>query len=142
METHSGDSPMNRFCSFWGAIFSFLFFGVVILLFIGFGNSLSSGETAESIDDERRTELDSKSIADQQAAVNTWKKNDDGSYEVPASVALPLLAGKMAKPGKSAVPVPGTKAAEEAAQAAAAAAEAEAQAASKSEAEPESSQNP
>ena len=122
METHSGDSPFNRFFSFWGAVFSFLFFGVIALIFVGFGNSLSSDETTESIDDSRRTELDTKSLADQQAAISTWKKNADGSYEVPSSVALPLMAGKMAKAGKSGVPVPGTKAAEAAAQAAAAAA--------------------
>ena len=60
METHSGDSPINRFCSFWGAIF-----GIVVLVMVGLSNSLSSDETIDSIDDDRRTELDNKSMADQ-----------------------------------------------------------------------------
>ena len=132
METHSGDSPINRFCSFWGAILSFVIFGIVVLVMVGLSNSLSSDETIDSIDDDRRTELDNKSMADQQAAVTAWGENDDGSYTVPVSVALPLMAGKMAKEFKSGVPVPGTPAAEAAAREAAQAAQAAAAAQSTS----------
>ena len=135
METHSGDSPINRFCSFWGAILSFVIFGIVVLVMVGLSNSLSSDETIDSIDDDRRTELDNKSMADQQAAVTAWGENDDGSYTVPVSVALPLMAGKMAKEFKS-----GTPAAEAAARAAAEAAKAAQAAAQSTSAEPTESQ--
>lgn len=121
METHSGDSSINRFFSFWGAIASFLIFGVVVLLMVGLSDTFSNSESVESLDDQRRMELDTKTLAAQDALVNGWKKNEDGTIEVPASVALTLMKGKFDKPAKSSVPVPGTKAAEEAAKAAAAA---------------------
>ena len=76
-------------------------------------------------DDVRRTELDAASLAAQSELANTWKKNEDGTIEVPASVALTSMIEKLSKAQKSAVPVPGTKAAEAAAAAMAAPAEAD-----------------
>ena len=119
METHSGDTPINRFFSFWGAILTFASFGILVLFFVAFEATLLSNEKPDP-DDVRRTELDMASLAEQAELANTWKKNDDGTIEVPASVALPSMANKLSKAQKSAVPVPGTKAAEAAAAAMAA----------------------
>ncbi len=121
METHSGDTPINRFFSFWGAISTFAFFGVLVLLGLALNTSLLS-PAKEDPDDARRTALDTATLEEQALLVNTWKKNDDGTYEVPVSVALESMIDKLPqKPTKSTMPVPGTKAAEEAAAAAAAA---------------------
>ena len=114
METHSGDTPLNRFFSFWGAILTFALFGILVLLFVAFEAMLMSN-AKPNLDDARRTELDTASLAAQSELVNTWKKNDDGTIEVPASVALSSMTNKLSKAQKSAVPVPGTKAAEAAA---------------------------
>lgn len=124
METHSGDTPINRFFSFWGAILTFASFGILVLLLVAFEATLLSNAKPNA-DDARRTELDTASLAAQSELANTWKKNDDdGTIEVPASVALSFMTNKLSKAQKSAVPVPGTKAAEAAAAAMAAAAEA------------------
>lgn len=122
METHSGDTPINRFFSFWGAILTFASFGILVLVFVAFESTLLRSDSPDP-DDERRTALDTESLAAQAALVNTWKKNDDGSVEVPASVALSSMADKLSKAQKSSVPVPGTPAAEAAAAAMAAEAE-------------------
>ena len=119
METHSGDSPINRFCSFWGAICTFASFGVLVLVGLALNASFLTPERPNP-DDERRTELDTASLAEQAALVNAWKKNEDGTYEVPASVALGAMADKLPKASKSSVPGPGTPAAEAAAAALAA----------------------
>ena len=114
METHSGDTPINRFFSFWGAILTFASFGFLVLFFVAFEATLLSNAKPDP-DDVRRIELDSASLAEQAKLANTWKKNDDGTIEVPASVALRSMGNKFTKAQKSAVPVPGTKAAEAAA---------------------------
>ena len=114
METHSGDTPINRFFSFWGAILTFASFGFLVLFFVAFEATLLSN-TKPNPDDARRIELDTASLAEQSELANTWKKNEDGTIEVPASVALRSMANKFTKAQKSAVPVPGTKAAEAAA---------------------------
>ena len=118
METHSGDTPANRFFSYWGAVLTFTIFGVLALLFVGFESSLLSND-AEDPDDVRRTEIDNAVLEAQAKLVSTWKKNDDGSYEVPANVAISKMASKFKRSSKSAIPVPGTKAAADAAAAAA-----------------------
>ena len=124
METHSGDTPINRFFSFWGAILTFASFGILVLLLVVFEATLLSN-AKPNVDDVRRTELDIASLAAQSVLANTWKKNDDdGTIEVPASVALSFMTNKLSKAQKSVVPVPGTMAAEVAAAAMAAAAEA------------------
>ncbi len=116
METHSGDSPINRFFSYWGALFSFVAFGILVLLFVAFERTLADPDQVDP-DDARRTELDTATLAEQAALVNTWKKNADGTYEVPAEVALAAMAkpDRFSKPAKSEVPVPGTAAADAAA---------------------------
>ena len=114
METHSGDSPINRFCSFWGAICTFASFGVLVLVGLALNASFLTPDQPNP-DDARRTELDTATLSEQAALVNAWKKNDDGSYEVPASVALASMVDKLPKASKSSVPVPGTPAAEAAA---------------------------
>ena len=124
METHSGDTPINRFFSFWGAILTFASFGILVLFFVAFEATLLSSAKPDP-DDVRRTELDAASLAAQSELANTWKKNEDGTIEVPASVALTSMIEKLSKAQKSAVPVPGTKAAEAAAAAMAAPAEAD-----------------
>ncbi|MFT4637064.1 MAG: hypothetical protein ACI8T1_000372 [Verrucomicrobiales bacterium] len=120
METHSGDTPINRFFSFWGAMVTFFSFGILVLLFVAFESTLMSSNYADP-DHARRTEWDTASLAAQDELVNGWKKNADGTYQVPATKALQSMTNKLSKPTKSAVPVPGTKAAEKAAAAAAAA---------------------
>jgi hypothetical protein len=124
METHSGDTPINRFFSFWGAILTFASFGILVLFFVAFEATLLPSAKPDP-DDVRRTELDAASLAAQSELANTWKKNEDGTIEVPASVALTSMIEKLSKAQKSAVPVPGTKAAEAAAAAMAAPAEAD-----------------
>ncbi len=114
METPTGDTPINRFFSFWGAICTFLVFGVLVLLFVAFETTLLR-TSAPNPDDVRRTELDTASLQEQATLANTWKKNDDGTIEVPASVAVKAMSDKLPKAAVSNVPVPGTKAAEEAA---------------------------
>ena len=123
METHSGDTPINRLFSFWGAIGTFLSFGGLALLFAGFESMLMRSNWVDP-DHARRGELDAASRSAQAELVSSWKANDDGTYEVPAAVAVGWMKDKLAQPRKSSVPVPGTKAAAEAAEAAAAAAEA------------------
>ena len=117
METHSGDTPINRFFSFWGAMATFLSFGILVLLFVAFESTLMSSDRVDP-DHARRMEWDTASLAAQDELVNGWNKNDDGTYEVPATEALPLMKNKLSKPSKSAVPAPGTKAAAAAAAAA------------------------
>lgn len=117
METHSGDSPVNRFFSFWGALVIFLCFGVLALIGIMLESTLLASPR-ENPDDVRRTALDTATLTQQAELVNRWQKNEDGTYEVPVDVALPQLTDKLPRPSKSAVPVPGTPAAEEAAAAA------------------------
>jgi hypothetical protein len=114
MATHSGDTPIHRFFSFWGAIVTFVFFGVLALVGVAIESSLFK-VTAENPDDVRRTALDQETLSAQAALVTAWKKNDDGTYEVPIEVALPKMVGKLPGPSKSNVPVPGTAAAEAAA---------------------------
>lgn len=113
----TADSNANRFFSFWGALATFFAFGLLALVLAGV--NLGGNPERRNPDDERRATLDSEALAAQRQLVTTWKKNDDGTYEVPIEVALPKMVDKFSKAEKSAVPAPGTKAAEEAAQAAA-----------------------
>ena len=45
METHSGDTPINRFFSFWGAILTFASFGILVLFFVAFEATLTGPQT-------------------------------------------------------------------------------------------------
>ena len=119
MDTHSSDTPINRFFSYWGAIFTVLAFGIITLLFVGFQKGCMAGRAQEigAIDDERRLEIGKTARMAQDDAVSTWAKNEDGTLRVPPMEAISRMSGTFAKPEASSVPVPGTPAEEAAAMA-------------------------
>lgn len=116
------NNPFNRFLAYWGTLLGMLLFALLVLIAVGI-SCKTAARGGQNPDDARRTKLDSESIAAQQAALSSWKKNDDGTYSVPPNAALPKVVNKLGQATVTTVPVPGTKAAEAAAAAAASAAQ-------------------
>lgn len=118
MEPLPGDSPVNRFLSFWGAVGVFFLFGVLAVLAVLAGRSCSPGRPFTRAEEERRLQARLEAQAEQAKLVDadSWEVDEaKGRARVPVEVAmekmLPLLQDRKAE--KTDRPVPGTKPYEE-----------------------------
>ena len=110
METHSGDTPFNRFLAYWMGILTCVGFGLAVAALMVLLRGCSPEETDyEQAQVERRTVAAAKARHAQSQAVGSeaWAENADGTVTVPVDVALPKLVGKLSarKPEESEVPV-------------------------------------
>ena len=112
MEKHSGDTPFNRFLAYWGGILAFAIFAMALIVLMTMMRGCStepSTFTKEEI--EKRDTWARTAKQEQEALVGeaAWKNNDDGTFSVPADVAVSKMVEtlKKRKQIKSSVPVEG-----------------------------------
>ena len=110
MEKHSGDTPFNRFLAYWGGILAFAAFAVALIVLMTLVRGCSSEPSAFTKEEiEQRESWAQTAKAEQEALVGdaAWKKNEDGTFSVPADVAVSKMVEtlKKRKQTKSSVPV-------------------------------------